>query len=162
MTASADIVGYGDAGVWVALGNGDGSFQAPQLVLADFDPGKGWQGAKHPRMVADLNGDHRADLVGFGDAGVYSALSDGAGGFATPQFVLADLGYNQGWRIEKHPRLTADVTGDGRADIVGFGDDGVWVAVSGGNGVNLVLNGLRLQRGLAGCATSASAGRSER
>jgi len=143
----ADLVGYGDGGVWVAIGNGDGSFQAPQLVLADFDPGKGWQGTKNPRMVSDRNGDHRADLLGFGDAGVYSALSDGAGGFATPQFVLADLGYSQGWRIENHPRLTADVTGDGRADIVGFGDDGVWVAVSGGNGVNLVLQDFAYNEG---------------
>jgi hypothetical protein len=25
----------------------------------------------------------------------------------------------------RHPRLVADLTGDGRGDLVGFGDDGV-------------------------------------
>jgi hypothetical protein len=49
-------------------------------------------------------------------------------------FVVADLGYNQGWRVDQHPRFLADITGDGRADIVGFGNDGVWVALSQGNG----------------------------
>ena len=39
-----------------------------------------------------------------------------------------------GWRVEKHPRFLADLTGDGRADIVGFGDAGVWVALNNGDG----------------------------
>jgi hypothetical protein len=29
--------------------------------------------------------------------------------------------------VERHPRLVADVTGEGRADIVGLGNAGVWV-----------------------------------
>jgi hypothetical protein len=134
----ADIVGFGDAGVWVALSNGDGSFQAPRLVLAEFDPAHGWQGSKHLRVLGDLNGDHRADIVGFGDPGVFSALSTGGGAFAAPAFILSDMGYNQGWRLENHPRFVADVTGDGRADLVGFGDAGVFVA-AGGGGMNLAL-----------------------
>ena len=32
------------------------------------------------------------------------------------------------WRVEQHPRMLGDVNGDGRADIVGFGNDGVVVA----------------------------------
>jgi hypothetical protein len=35
--------------------------------------------------------------------------------------VLAGFGYNQGWRVDQHPRFVEDVTGDGNADIVGFG-----------------------------------------
>ena len=143
----ADLVGYGDAGIWVALGNGDGTFQPAKFVLADFGPDKGWQGARHPRMTGDLNADRRADLVGFGDAGVWTALSNGDGTFGSATFSLADLGYNQGWRIENHLRFTADVTGDGRDDIIGFGDDGVWVAVSGASGVNLVLNNFAYNQG---------------
>ena len=135
----ADIVGFGEDGVWVALSNGDGSFQAPKLVLADFDPAKGWQGSKHLRILGDLNGDHRADIVGFGDAGVYSATSNGNGTFGAPTFILAGLGYDTGWRIENHPRFAVDVTGDGKADLVGFGDDGVWLSVTGGSGVKFVL-----------------------
>jgi phospholipase C len=143
----ADILGYGDAGIWVALGNGDGTFQPASFVLAEFGSDKGWQGAKHPRMTGDLNADRRADLVAFGDAGVWMALSNGDGTFGAATFSLPDLGYDQGWRIENHPRFTADVTGDGRDDIVGFGDDGVWVAVSGGSGVNFVLNGFAYNEG---------------
>ncbi len=38
MTSSglSDIVGFGDAGVYVARSNGDGTFQPAQLALADF------------------------------------------------------------------------------------------------------------------------------
>jgi hypothetical protein len=90
---------------------------------------------KHPRFLADITGQGGADIVGFGDAGVYVALSNGDGSFAfTPQLALEDLGYNQSWRVENHLRILADVTGEGRADIVGFGDAGVLVspALAGG------------------------------
>ena len=132
----ADIVGFGDAGVWTALGNGDGTFQAPQFVVADFGyQAGGWQVDKHPRFLADLTGNGRADIVGFGDAGVWTALGNGDGTFQAPQFVVADFGYEAGgWRVDKHPRLLADLTGNGRADIVGFGDAGVWTALSNSDG----------------------------
>ena len=130
----ADIVGFGDAGVWTALSNGDGSFQPHQFVLAEFGFDQGWRVDKHPRFVADITGDGKADIVGFGDAGVWTALSNGDGSFQPAQFVLADLGVDSGWRVEKHPRFLADLTGDGKADIVGFGDAGVWTALSNGDG----------------------------
>jgi len=131
-----DIVGFGDAGVWVARNLGNGAFAAPAFVLADFGyVGGGWRVDKHPRFLADTTGDGRADIVGFGDAGVYVARADGAGGFHAPQLVVTDFGYLAGtWRVERHPRLVADTTGDGRADIIGFGDAGVYVARNQGNG----------------------------
>jgi hypothetical protein len=130
----ADIVGFGDAGVWTALSNGDGSFRAAQFVQAELGFEQGWRVDKHPRFLADLTGDGKADIVGFGDAGVWTALSNGDGSFQAAQFVLADLGFEQGWRVDKHPRLLADLTGDGKADIAGFGDAGVYVALSNGDG----------------------------
>ena len=84
----------------------------PQPVIDDFgyDAG-GWRVDKHPRFLADITGNGRADIVGFGDAGVYVAFSNGDGTFAPPQFVLADFGYDAGgWRVDKHPRLLADLT----------------------------------------------------
>jgi hypothetical protein len=132
----ADIVAFGDAGVYVALGRADGSVGPPQFKLADFgyDAG-GWRVDKHPRFLADVNGDGRADIVGFGDAGVYVALGRADGGFDPVQFRLADFGYEAGgWRVDRHPRLLADVNGDGRADIVGFGDAGVYVALGRADG----------------------------
>src|SRR6185437_14277759 len=117
-----------------------------QLVLAGFNPAQGWD-VERPRIMGDLNGDRRADIIGFGNDGVWTALSNGNGGFAAAGFILADLGYNQGWRIESHPRLAADVTGDGKADIVAFGNDGVWVSVAGASGAKLVLQAFNYNTG---------------
>jgi hypothetical protein len=131
----ADIVGFGYAGVWVSLNNGDGSFGAPQLVVANFGyTAGGWRVERHPRFLADLTGDGRADIVGFGYAGVWVSLNNGDGTFGAPQLVVANFGYDAGgWRVERHPRFLADLTGDGRADIVGFGDAGVWASLNNGS-----------------------------
>lgn len=131
----ADIVGFGNDGVWVALNNGNGTFQGVQMVVPNFGYNAGgWRVERHPRMLADLTGDGRADIVGFGNAGVWVSRNNGNGTFQVPQMVLANFGYDAGgWRVEMHPRFLADVTGDGRADIVGFGNDGVWVARNNGN-----------------------------
>src|SRR5690349_17417578 len=131
----ADIVGFGNAGVYVALGNGDGTFGPVRFVLAAFGfEAGGWRVDRHPRFLADITGDGRADIVGFGDGGVWVALGNGDGTFKEPRFALADLGFNSGWRVDQHPRFLADITGDRRADIVAFGNDGVYVALSNGDG----------------------------
>jgi hypothetical protein len=132
----ADILGFGDAGVWIALSKGNGTFQAPQFIINNFGyTAGGWRVENHPRVLADLTGDGRADIVGFGDAGVWIALNDGNGTFQAPQFVINDFGFSAGgWRVDRHPRLLGDITGDGRADIVAFGNDGVWTAVNNGAG----------------------------
>jgi len=132
----ADIVGFGNAGVWVALSNGDGSFQDGQFVVPNFGYNAGgWRVDRHPRFLADLTNDRRADIIGFGDAGVWVALSNGDGSFKDAQFILPNFGYNAGnWRVDRHPRFLADLTGDGCADIVGFGNAGVWVALNNGDG----------------------------
>jgi hypothetical protein len=59
----------------------------------DWDTPGGWRVEKHPRLLGDLTADGHADIVGFGDAGVWTALSTSGGSFADPHFVLADLGY---------------------------------------------------------------------
>jgi hypothetical protein len=132
----ADIVGFGNAGVYVSRANPDGSYGPVTLVVADFgyDAG-GWRVDKHPRFVVDINGDGRADIVGFGNAGVYVSLAQPDGSFGPVTRVVDNFGYDAGgWRVDKHPRLLADTTGDGRLDIVGFGSAGVWVsrALTGG------------------------------
>src|SRR5262249_31985016 len=80
-------------GVWIALNNGNGTFQAPQFVLAAFDYNAGgWRVDMHPRFLTDVTGDGRADIVGFGNDGVWIGLNNGNGTFQAPQFVLADFG----------------------------------------------------------------------
>ncbi|MDQ1276080.1 MAG: hypothetical protein QG610_1655, partial [Euryarchaeota archaeon] len=67
--------------------------------------------------------------VAFGDSGVYVSLNKGDGTFKEPKLVLNDFGYDAGgWRVDMHPRFLADITGDGHADFVGFGNAGVWVS----------------------------------
>jgi len=129
-----DLVGFGDAGVWTALGNGDGTFTEARFVLANLGVDQGWRVDRHPRFVADLTGGGRGDIVGFGDAGVWTALGNGDGTFEEPRFVHANLGYEQGWRVDRHPRFVADLTGSGRGDLVGFGDAGVWTGLGDGHG----------------------------
>ena len=132
----ADIVGFANEGVFVALNNGNGTFQQPRLALSEFgyDAG-GWRVERHPRFLADLTGDGRADIVGFANEGVIVALNNGNGTFQPRGLVLSEFGYDAGgWRVERHPRFLADLTGDGRADIVGFANEGVIVALNNGNG----------------------------
>ena len=148
----ANIVGFGNAGVYVALSNGAGTFQPVQLAIDNLgydDAAGGWRVDKNPRFLADLTGDGRANIVGFGNAGVYVARSNSAGGFLPVQLAIDDLGYDDaagGWRVDKNPRFLADLTGDGRANIVGFGNAGVYVALSNGDGtfhpVNLAIDNL--------------------
>ena len=131
-----DLIGFGDNGVSVALNNGNGTFQPPKLVLESFGYNAGgWRIDKHPRVVGDLTGDGRLDLIGFGDRGVSIALNNGNGTFKAPKLVLKDFGYYAGgWRVEKNPRFIADLTGNKAGDIVGFGNRGVYVAINNRDG----------------------------
>jgi hypothetical protein len=129
-----DIVAFGDAGVYVALADGAGGFRPASFVLAQFGTQQGWTAARHVRTLVDLNGDGFDDIVAFGDDGVWTALATGSGGFAAPHYVLADFGYNQGWRVGTNTRTFADLDGDGKKDIIGFGANATFTARSAGNG----------------------------
>jgi hypothetical protein len=138
----SDIVGFGAAGVYEALGTGNGTFGAGHLALASFGAsaaGGGWSSQDlYPRILGDVNGDHIDDIVGFGSSGTYVALATGGGNFAAAIFNPGMFGSSDvggGWvSFDKYPRALADVNGDGKADIVGFGGNGVFVALSNGDG----------------------------
>ena len=114
----ADIVGFGNDGVWIARAEPDGSFGAQAgLVVAGFGyaaAAGGWRVERHPRLIADTTGDRRADIVGFGYDGVWVSRAKPDGSFTAPELVVANFGYDNGWRVERHPRLVADITNDGR------------------------------------------------
>jgi FG-GAP-like repeat len=131
--AFADQVEFGQL-TQVQFSFGDGMFGLAFQAQTGFGYNDGWTFTKHPRLVADINGDGRVDVVGFGDAGIYIALSTGSITFGPSQFVVQDFGYNQAWRLDRHLRMAADITGDGSADIVGFGDAGVYTVVAVGDG----------------------------
>gem|GEM_PF-6331729 len=144
----ADIIGFNDTGTVVSLSQCTGSwctagtqFAAPVLALAAFgsSPAQGgWDGLRHPRRVADVNGDGKADLVGFSEWGVIVALSTSTAttvSFAPPALWIADYGADTsagGWSSAQYPRHLGDLNGDGKADIIGFGHEYVWVSFSTG------------------------------
>lgn len=132
----ADVVGFGQAGTYVAHANVSGGLDSAIFSLSNFGQDQGWSSADlFPRTIADVNGDGHADVIGFGQAGVWVALANGGGGFSPANLVLANFGQAQGWDAnERYLRTAADVNGDGRADIIGFGEAGVYVAIGNGSG----------------------------
>ncbi|HKA05895.1 MAG TPA: VCBS repeat-containing protein, partial [Gemmataceae bacterium] len=134
----ADIIAFSSAGVYESLATPGGHFAAPTFELAAFGTmAGGWSSDDtYPRELADVNLDGRADIIGFGAAGVYESLATTGGHFAAPTFELAAFGTTAGgWTSnDTYPRALADVNADGRADIVGFGADGVYVSLNTGGG----------------------------
>jgi hypothetical protein len=110
------------------------NFGAPQFVLSAFGPGAGgWTSQdKYPRELADVNGDQIADIVGFASNGVYVSRGDVIGFFAPELAGAAFWGTQTGnWSSQDtYPRFMADADGDGKADIVGFAQSGVYVSIN--------------------------------
>jgi hypothetical protein len=88
----------------------------------------------YPRLMADANGDGRADIVRFAADGVWVALSNGDS-FDTPTRWHTGFGTSDGYPTQTAtPRLLADVNADGLPDIVGFKSGGAYVALGTGAG----------------------------
>ncbi|HYD70567.1 FG-GAP-like repeat-containing protein, partial [Azospirillum sp.] len=134
----ADIVGFYTNGVRVSLGKTDGTFTEPQIALSGvYVYDTTWNSQNiNPRIMGDVNGDGRDDIVGFGSHGVTFALGQADGSFGAQQIgLLGAYGKNSGWPTQETAlRDVGDVNGDGRADIVGFAANGVVVSYSVPNG----------------------------
>lgn len=128
----ADVAGIADDGVYVSLSDGRGSFGAASKWLAHyFTVTNGWDSPALIRVVGDVNGDRRADIVGFGGAGVYVAINSGTK-FADPVLWTENFGTDEGWTIDQHVREIRDVNGDGKDDIVACSAGAVACALSDG------------------------------
>ena len=149
----ADIVGFAHGGVVVSLATGGGTFGPARLAVEGFGVNGGWlNDSLTPRQLADVNGDGRADIVGFAHGGVVVSLADGAGGFGAARLAVTGFGVNGGWANDNlTPRSLADVNGDGMADILGFGSAGVYVSLATGGGAfgaaRLAVGGFGLNGG---------------
>jgi hypothetical protein len=135
-----DLVGFGGLGAYVSLGTGTG-LGPMTLWSRSFGASAaagGWSDQNtYTRLLGDVNGDGKADILGFGYAGVYVALATGTGFGPMARWTSSfGAGPAAGSWISQdtYPRLLADVNGDRKADIVGFGGTGVYVALSTGSG----------------------------
>ncbi|WP_299962101.1 FG-GAP-like repeat-containing protein [uncultured Roseobacter sp.] len=132
----ADVIGFSTNHVYVTLGQADGTFGGAFEAGSEFVNSQyGWGTSTMQRELADVNGDGRADIVGFGTNYVYVALGKADGTFgvgfeAGSEFVNSQYG----WGAGAMQRELADVNGDGRADIVGFGTNYVYVALGQADG----------------------------
>ena len=128
----ADIIGFGNDGVYVSLSNGK-EFSAPAKWLAQFSIAQSWASQNiTPRFIGDVNGDRKADIVGFSSDGVYVSLSTGTG-FNPMTKVSDEFKPTSGFANQEFfPRMLGDANGDGIGDLIGFASNGVWVALSNG------------------------------
>jgi hypothetical protein len=115
------------------------NFGPPQFVLSAFGSAAGWSSQnRNPRLLADINNDGNADIIGFGNDGVTVSLANGTGGFMAPMFANGTSFWGTqtgGWMSQDaYPRKLAGAVGSTLAEIVGFASNGVYVSVADGMG----------------------------
>ena len=136
----ADIVGINPDGIWVTLSTGS-KFVTPTWAtnqpLPYFTARQGWdfQNNRNFLTMADVNGDGLTDIVASNQKGVFVSYANGKGFTApsTTPWIEGDFNFpSPNWSVESTPLQVADVNADGKADLIGFGNDGVKVGLSTG------------------------------
>ncbi|WP_019614623.1 ElyC/SanA/YdcF family protein [Psychromonas ossibalaenae] len=121
----ADAVGFQAGSVYADYSNGSSQFEDKVLLTDNFLPAAGSWTAADYRTTADINGDGKAELIGFAGDGVYVAS---AANNYQAELWTADFASDDGWTAERHVYQMQDMNDNGKADIVAFGEDGVYVA----------------------------------
>lgn len=129
----------------LAKGNGKFSDGIPALSGGYYSVIEGWDHTKSPCLLSDINGDGKADIVGFGQFGVGVSLARGNGVFhprintllgtyaSSPIGVNGNANQIEAWNSDTSKRritILADVDGDGSADIVGFNRNELWATLA--------------------------------
>jgi hypothetical protein len=121
-----DLAEVTDGGVVEWLSNGNGTF----TVKPAYTP-SGYNMTSGQWLTGDFNGDGKTDLVQVWDSGVTTWFSNVSGTFNVSATYLPVAGYNMDggfyWKV-------ADVTGDGKADLLHLWSGGVNTWISNGDG----------------------------
>ena len=137
----ADVVGRYANGIMVAKASSSGlGFDAATYWTSDFSDAQGWSPAEYSTTLqcADVDGDGDSDIMMRYSDGVWVALSNGSGFGTKTRWTTqfsdtpdqnwdSDIGYYGTMRL-------ADVDKDKKADLIGRGASGIYVAKSTGTG----------------------------
>ncbi len=131
--------GYGTSNVTVMLGNGDGTFAAPQTTQG-YNPGPvGGDVVQGSMVAADFNGDGKMDLavvgglVGSGEVTIFLGKGDG---------TFTSMGTSYGYSSSFNVIAAGDFNGDGVPDLVVanyFAPSGATVLLGKGDGTFTAL-----------------------
>ncbi len=110
-------------GIYIAKGNGDGTFETPTQILKDY--------ILPSFQIADLNGDGKLDLALNGTAGVTTFLGNGDGTFGGITGAVVS-GYPENGLVQQ--MKLADFNGDGKIDLAAQNDANGDVELAPGNG----------------------------
>lgn len=126
----ADIVAFGSDGTYILRNSIN---PVVRLATTDYGSNGGWVTERHLRFVADATGDGNADVIAFGERNVFVSQNNGKNGFGSLNVVLSNFVETTGWALPTNPRVVADLRKKGRVDLLGFGNDGVYVSLNNGN-----------------------------
>jgi hypothetical protein len=130
----ADVCGRGATGVFCGVSDGSSSFHVTQWDTSMSDEA-GWSSEALYRTIQfpDVNGDGKADLCARHDEGIVCGLSEGTR-FATPAVWAAELGAGWGEPDAYSSIQFPDIDADGKADVCGRAEDGIYCGISDGSG----------------------------
>gem|GEM_PF-1675598 len=152
-----DIVGFGHSSTTVALSTGSSFSTSGFTPSSFFTYSQGFTGTHLPRKVGDFNGDGKDDIIGFGHSSVSVGLSTGSSfnvsGWGASSFSTTTGGFGD---EDKWPRMLGDFNGDGKTDIIGFGNTAVIVGLSTGSSFNVSTWGSPFTYGLSGILQSST------
>ena len=118
---------------WTWVANSSGNIEFPKTIPGQpygfVSTGEPWSSIPFDgtvtNVLADVNGDGKADAVGINPTNIWVMLSNGTS-FGTEER------WSNGPFDGTVTNLLADVNGDGEADVVGFNPTSIWVMTSEG------------------------------
>jgi hypothetical protein len=128
-----DLIAFGQSCIFAGINN-NGTISSSTTLLCNMCKNQGWSTASHTRTLADIDGDGKLDIVGFGEEGILVSKNTNWA-FSPVEYWTYQLGSNAragSWTNTSHTRFLTDVTGDGKADVVAFGQNGLDVIPSTG------------------------------